>query len=102
MEASTLGSRALAELRAVGIIRAFGLGVNEADAMLDAMNEAELDCTLLAGRHTLVEQSATLLREKAAECGMAVILRGAFNSGILAAGRDGDGKFNYQDVPEHI
>ena len=96
------GFRALDELRTAGLITGFGLGVNEAAIVLDAMNEATLDCTLLAGRHTLLEQQALPLLEKARETGMGIMIAGVFNSGILAAGPTGHRKFNYQDVPEDI
>lgn len=96
------GFRALEELRAAGLIGGFGLGVNEAAIVLDAMNEAALDCTLLAGRHTLLEQQALPLLEKASQIGMGIMIGGVFNSGILAGGPTGHRKFNYQDVPEDI
>lgn len=96
------GFRALEELRAAGLIRGFGLGVNEADIVPDAMNEAALDCTLLAGRHTLLEQNALTLLDKAQEVGMGIMIGGVFNSGILAGGPGGHRKFNYQDVPEAV
>ncbi len=96
------GFRALSELRDAGIIGGFGLGVNEAEVVLDAMNEARLDCTLLAGRHTLLEQNADDLLEKARAAEMAIVIGGVFNSGILAAGNTGNRKFNYQDVPEAV
>lgn len=96
------GFRALADLRAAGLIKGFGLGVNEAQIVLDALNETDLDCTLLAGRHTLLEQNADALLEKAIERNMAIVIGGVFNSGILAAGRDGNRKFNYTDVPDDI
>ncbi|WP_181763191.1 aldo/keto reductase [Mesorhizobium sp. B2-4-13] len=96
------GFRALADLRDAGIIGGFGLGVNEAEVVLDAMNEARLDCTLLAGRHTLLEQNADALLAKALDEGMAIVIGGVFNSGILAAGNSGNRKFNYQDVPQEV
>lgn len=96
------GFRALVDLRDAGIIRGFGLGVNEAEVVLDAMGEARLDCTLLAGRHTLLEQNADTLLEKAHRDGMSIVIGGVFNSGILAAGNAGNRKFNYKDVPEAV
>ena len=53
----TGGFRALAELRAAGLIKGLGLGVNEAEAIDAAMDEADLDCCLLAGRYTLLDRS---------------------------------------------
>jgi D-threo-aldose 1-dehydrogenase len=96
------GFRALTELRQSGVIKGFGLGVNEADVVLDALNETDLDCTLLAGRHTLLEQNAGRLLNLAGQRGMAVVIGGVFNSGILAAGTTGNRKFNYKDVPEGV
>lgn len=96
------GFRALEELRSAGIIKGFGLGVNESAVVLDAMNEADLDCTLLAGRHTLLEQSADALLERALAERMSIIVGGVFNSGILAAGTTGNRKFDYQDAPEAV
>jgi D-threo-aldose 1-dehydrogenase len=96
------GFRALEELRDANLIGGFGLGVNETAIVRDAMNEVALDCTLLAGRHTLLEQEALGLLDKAGQAGMGIIVGGVFNSGILAAGPSGHRKFNYQDVPEAV
>jgi D-threo-aldose 1-dehydrogenase len=88
------GFRALEELRAAGVIRAFGLGVNELAVVHDAMHEVHLDCTLLAGRYTLLEQGGLALLDDCAHNGTAVIVGGPFNSGLLAGQR----KFDYQDA----
>ena len=96
------GFRALEALRDAGLIGGFGLGVNETAIVFDAMNETALDCTLLAGRHTLLEQQALPLLDKAGQAGMGIIVAGVFNSGILAAGPSGHRKFNYQEVPEAV
>ena len=94
------GFKALAELRAAGCIAGFGLGVNEWEAVRDAMNEADIDCCLLAGRHTLLDQTGHQhLFAACRERGVAVIAAGVFNSGILVSG---DVKFNYVDAPAEI
>lgn len=95
------GFRALEELRAAKLIAGFGLGVNEPEIIHDALQETALDCTLLAGRHSLLEQGALDLLNEAHRAGTAVIIGGVFNSGILA-GNAGFQKFNYQDAPEEI
>lgn len=93
------GFRALEELRASGQVAAIGLGVNEWEIVHQAMQECALDCTLLAGRYTLLEQtSLTPLLEACARQGNAIVIGGPFNSGILAGG----GKFNYADAPEDV
>ena len=93
------GFRALEELRSEGRVRAIGLGVNEAAVVQAAMEECDLDCTLLAGRYTLLEQaSLSPLLETCAARGNAIVIGGPFNSGVLA----GNGKFNYAQAPSEI
>lgn len=80
------GYRALDELRRQGRIGAIGLGVNEWEVCLEAFAHADLDCVLLAGRYTLLEQGA--LESFLPECekrGVSVIVGGPYNSGLLAA-----------------
>lgn len=89
------GFRALEALRDSGLIGAFGLGVNEAEVVHDAMQEARIDCTLLAGRYTLLEQDSLPLLDECLRHGNAIVVGGAFNSGLLA----GNGKFDYADAP---
>jgi D-threo-aldose 1-dehydrogenase len=96
------GFKALGELRAAGLIKGFGLGVNEAEAIDDAMGETDLDCCLLAGRYTLLDHSARPLLDKARAQGVAIVAGGVFNSGILASGSNGLRKFNYMDAPDDI
>lgn len=96
---ATGGFRALEELRAAGIIKGFGLGVNETAVIDAAMEEADLDCCLLAGRYTLLDRDGAELLDKTAKRGVAIIAGGVFNSGILAGG---DAKFNYVDAPAEV
>jgi D-threo-aldose 1-dehydrogenase len=93
------GFRALEALRRAGLIRAVGVGANETEVIRDALEEFDLDCCLVAGRYTLLDQSAlgTLL-PLAQKRGVAVIIGGAFNSGILAAPPGAPRKFNYRDA----
>jgi D-threo-aldose 1-dehydrogenase len=97
------GFRALDELRSQGVVKAVGLGVNEGQAILDAMRDFDIDCALLAGRYTLLEQAT--LDDLLPECekrNVSILLGGAFNSGILARGVEGDLKFNYGDAPPEV
>lgn len=90
------GFKALDELRRAGQIKAIGLGVNEWEAVRDAMNEIDLDVTMLANRYTLLEQdSLTPCMDECARRGVGVVIAGVFNSGILA----GNNKFNYDEAP---
>jgi D-threo-aldose 1-dehydrogenase len=83
----TGGYRAMHELRAAGAVRAIGLGVNEPEVCVELLQHCELDCILLAGRYTLLEQPAlTELLPLCTARGVSIICGGPFNSGILAAG----------------
>jgi D-threo-aldose 1-dehydrogenase len=93
------GLRALERLRDEGAIKAFGLGVNEWEVIADAMDVCALDCVLLAGRYTLLEQASLApLMDRCAREGTGVVIGGPFNSGILA----GTNKFNYEDAPAAV
>lgn len=96
------GFKALTELRSAGLIAGFGLGVNEWEVIDAAMKETYLDCCLLAGRYTLLEQTAAAFLDRARAAGTAIVIGGVFNSGILAAANGGNLKFNYQDATPEI
>jgi len=97
------GFRALDELRAQRTVKAIGFGVNEREAIVDAMREFDLDCALLAGRYTLLEQAPLDdLLPMCVERGVSILLGGAFNSGILARGVEGDLKFDYGAAPPDV
>jgi D-threo-aldose 1-dehydrogenase len=92
-EAMSGSYRALVELREQGVVRAIGVGVNEADVCTAAAEAGDFDCFLLAGRYTLLEQGAIAdLLPLCEERDIAVVMGGVFNSGILATGaREGPG-----------
>lgn len=84
-QAATEAYRGLRELRAAGRVRAIGLGSDRVDVMLPMVRELELDCLLLASRYSLLDQSALdELLPLCVERGVAVVVGGVFNSGILA------------------
>jgi D-threo-aldose 1-dehydrogenase len=93
------GFRALDELRSAGATKAVGLGVNEWQVVFDSMQEFDLDCTMLAGRYTLLEQDClTPFLDHCLRRGNAIVVAGPFNSGILA----GNNKFNYAEAPPAV
>jgi len=93
------GYRALEELRAAGVVRAIGMGVNEREVLLEAMEWGSWDAFLLAGRYTLLEQAPLDdLLPKCVAAGTSIVVGGPFNSGILA-GRD---TWNYEKAPPEI
>jgi D-threo-aldose 1-dehydrogenase len=92
------GFKALAQLRDEGSVKAVGLGVNEWEVIRDAMQVFDVDVAMLAGRYTLLEQQSLAFMDNCAKAGTAIVIAGAFNSGILA----GNKKFNYADAPADI
>jgi D-threo-aldose 1-dehydrogenase len=76
---------ALDELRRHGHVKAIGVGVNEADVASDFIRAGDFDCIMLAGRYTLLDQSALdEFLPLAASRGVDVFMAGVFNSGVLA------------------
>lgn len=95
--------RALDRLRAEGVIKAVGVGVNEVEACLRFAQACRMDCFLLAGRYTLLEQGGLDdLLPLAERQGSSFLLGGPFNSGILATGAVPGAKYNYREAPPEI
>jgi D-threo-aldose 1-dehydrogenase len=81
---------ALARLRADGTVGAIGVGVNSAALAEWFVARCDLDCVLVAGRYTLLDDSAAAsLFPLCLTRGVAVLAAGVFNSGILAHPADG-------------
>ena len=86
---------ALARLRDAGAIRAVGVGTNATATALRFVRDTDVDCVLIAGRYTLLDQSAAdELFPACIDRDVAVILGGVYNSGILADVR-ADAPFDY-------
>ena len=91
--------RALDDLRAQGVIKGWGLGVNRTEPCVRALEEADPDVFLLAGRYSLLNQPALeRLFPMCAERGVHVVVGGPYNSGLLAGGRN----FEYQEAPPEM
>jgi D-threo-aldose 1-dehydrogenase len=87
----------LAELRAQGHVTAIGAGMNQWEMELAFAKAGYCDCFLLAGRYTLLDQTA--LPEFLPYCverHISVIAGGPYNSGILAVGPREGATFNYR------
>lgn len=98
-EAMSGGYRALDGLRSSGAVGAIGIGVNESEVCLAALERGQWDAFLLAGRYTLLEQSPLDdLFPRCAAAGTDIIIGGPFNSGVLA----GVDSFDYGAVPSAI
>ena len=93
------GCRALESLRRSGEVSAIGIGVNEREVLLEALEWGAWDAFLLAGRYTLLEQAPLDdLLPKCVVAGTSIIVGGPLNSGILA-GRE---TWNYRPAPPEV
>jgi D-threo-aldose 1-dehydrogenase len=93
------GYRALESLRRSGEVSAIGIGVNEREVLLEALEWGAWDAFLLAGRYTLLEQAPLDdLLPKCVAAGTSIIVGGPLNSGILA-GRE---TWNYRPAPPEV
>ena len=95
---------ALAELRAQGVIGAIGAGMNQSAMLARFLRETAADVVMLAGRYTLLDQSALDDVLPAAQAhGKSVVAVGVFNSGLLSQDRPAEGmKYDYQDAPTDL
>ncbi|MGI9423520.1 MAG: aldo/keto reductase, partial [Hyphomicrobiaceae bacterium] len=74
----------LQALRKDGMVKAIGVGLNETEMSLRFARQTDIDCILLAGRYTLLDQSALAgLLPHCEKKDIAVVLGGPFNSGVL-------------------
>ena len=95
--------RALHDLRAQGVVRAIGVGVNEIVPLMQFAAAGDFDTFMLAGRYTLLEQEPLdALLPLCAQKGIGILTAGPFNSGILATGAVEGAKYNYQPAPPAV
>jgi D-threo-aldose 1-dehydrogenase len=92
----------LDELRSQGVIGALGAGMNQWEMEEQFANNATIDCFLLAGRYTLLEQRSLGFLQRCRERGIAIMLGGVFNSGILAGGSASGATHNYTTPPPEV
>jgi D-threo-aldose 1-dehydrogenase len=93
---------ALERLRAEGVVKAIGAGMNQTAMLTRFVTDTDVDVVLCAGRYTLIDRSAgDALLPAAQERGVSVIAGGVFNSGLLAAPVRGT-TYNYHAAPEEL
>ena len=89
----------MAKLREEKLVGAIGIGVNEQEVGLEILPRFELDCVMLAGRYTLLEQHASReLMDEAQRRGVDIIVAGPYNSGLLGDARGPGTTYNYASV----
>lgn len=98
------GYLAIRKARDEGVVHAIGLGANEWEVCEEALAHSDFDIVLLAGRYTLLEQTALdsfmpLCRTRK----VAVVVGAPFNSGILVRGvSDASATYDYGRVPASV
>jgi D-threo-aldose 1-dehydrogenase len=97
------GYKALVKLRDEKVIKAFGAGVNEYQVCETLAAQGDFDLFLLAGRYTLLEQTALdSFLPMCEKRGIGIVLGGPYNSGILASGAKVGAWYNYDHAPKKI
>ncbi|MEG0181944.1 MAG: aldo/keto reductase [Stenotrophomonas sp.] len=93
-------AKALTQLREEGVISAWGLGVNRVEPCEMALQQADPDGFLIAGRYTLLDHADALraLMPASTARGLGIIVGGPYNSGILAGGTH----YEYQQATAEI
>ncbi len=98
------GYPALAELRAEGVVAAVGAGMNQSAMLADLVRHTDVDVVMLAGRYTLLEQdSLDDLLPACEERGVAIVVAGVFNTGLLARPHPSeDARYDYGGAPPEL
>jgi D-threo-aldose 1-dehydrogenase len=92
----------LFELRSQGVIKLVGAGMNQWQMEYEFARHADVDCFLLAGRYTLLEQTSLEFLDYCHKKNISIWLGGVFNSGILATGPREGARYQYKNAPAHI
>jgi D-threo-aldose 1-dehydrogenase len=93
---------ALAELKHDRVIDAVGVGMNQARMLTRFVHTIDLDVVLLAGEYTLLDQTGLdELLPACQERGVAVVLGGVYNTGLLANPVP-DACYKYQVAPAAV
>ncbi len=103
-QALTAAAPTLARLQDDGVIRSFGVGTKDVALLTSFVRITDIDTIMLAGRYTLLDQSALDgLLPACLERGVNVLNAAIFNSGILARPEpDAASHFEYGAPPRSI
>jgi D-threo-aldose 1-dehydrogenase len=92
----------LHKMREEGLLKAIGIGMNWCPTSISIMENTELNIALIAGRFTLLDQSAqNELYPLALQKKVSIIAAGVFNSGVLANPVEG-AHYDYEPASQEI
>lgn len=97
------GWRALAELKAHGLVRGVGAGINHLGLIPRFLEALEPDFFLIAMPYTLLRQE--VLDEEFPACverEVGFVIGAPLQSGILATGASGGGRYDYEEAPADV
>lgn len=102
--ASSSGITALTELRDQGVIGAIGAGMNQTAMLTEFVRRTDVDVVMVAGRFTLLDQSAMDdLLPAARARGVGVVAAAVYNSGLLSTTAvDGSAHYDYGAAPRSV
>ncbi|MEW2513641.1 aldo/keto reductase [Streptomyces sp. NPDC046870] len=102
--ASSSGITALTELRDQGVVGAIGAGMNQAAMLTEFVRRTDVDVVMVAGRFTLLDQSALDdLLPAARARGVGVVAAAVYNSGLLSTTAvDGSAYYDYGAAPRSV
>lgn len=88
--------KVLSELRDQGIIKAWGMGVNKIEPILDCLDSADPDICLSATQYSILEHEDAVDRLLPAvkKAGVKLVSGAGYNSGFI----NGRPRYNYKDV----
>lgn len=103
-QASSSGITALTELRDQGVVGAIGAGMNQAAMLTEFVRRTDVDVVMVAGRFTLLDQSALdCLLSAAQERGVGVVAAAVYNSGLLSTTTvDASASYDYGAAPRSV
>lgn len=102
--ASSSGITALIELRDQGVVGAIGAGMGQSPMLAEFVRQTDVDVVMVAGRLTLLDQSALDdLLPIARERGVGVVAAAVYNSGLLSTATvDSSAPYDYRVAPRAV
>ena len=104
LAASTTGMNTLAQLRDEKVIGAMGVGMNQTQLLAEFVRRCDVDVVMVAGRYTLLDQSAlNELLPLATERHVHVVAAAPYNSGLLSSQQvEDDAHYDYVSASQNL